>query len=143
MKILKRGLSSFLKDPSIIFDKKKQTIKLHFDMFHGFGNLDKAINLLPKKDQKDFFNFVSKKTWHSGHCIFFSNNPEIVERFYQDLFGWLFNCEKVFGFKNLIGYDTQRIYSFLTERYMPFWFEKYARVIYWPWVYYDISKPKN
>ena len=36
--------------------------------------------------------------------------------------------------------DTQRIYSFLTERYTPFWFNKYAKVKYWPWVYCDITK---
>ena len=143
MKILKRGIRSLLKDPRILFDKEKQTIKLHFDMFHGYGNLDKAIELLPDKDKLDFINYVSSNTLLSGHCIFFSNNPQIVEKFYQDLFGWLFKCEKVFGFKNLIGYDTQRIYSFLTERYMPFWFEKYSKVKFWPWVYCDITKIKS
>ena len=35
MKMLKRGFKNLLKDPSIIFDKKKQNVKLHFDMSHG------------------------------------------------------------------------------------------------------------
>ena len=51
MKVMKKGLRSFLKDPRILFDKKKQTIKLHFDMFHGYGKLDKAIDLLNKNDR--------------------------------------------------------------------------------------------
>ena len=31
-------------DPSILNQKQKQNIKLHFDMHHGFGVLDKAID---------------------------------------------------------------------------------------------------
>ena len=140
MKLIKRGYKSIINDPSIIFNKKKHTIKLHFDMFHGYGNLEKASNALPKKDRNDFMNFVTSKSWLSGHCIFFSNNVDLLNKFYGDLFSWLFECEKIFGFKDLVGYDTQRIYSFLTERYMPFWFSKYAKTLTWPWVFCDITK---
>ena len=140
MKLIKRGYKSIINDPSIIFNKKKHTIKLHFDMFHGHGNLEKASNALPEKDRNDFMNFVTSKSWLSGHCIFFSNNADLLNKFYQDLFSWLFECEKIFGFKDLVGYDTQRIYSFLTERYMPFWFSKYAKTLTWPWVFCDITK---
>ena len=103
------------------------------------GNLEKAANLLPEKDKKDFIAYVSSKTWLIGHCIFISKNKNIMDRFYNDLFSWLSNCEKIFGFKSN-NYDTKRIYSFLTERYMPFWFEKYAKVLTWPWVFFDISR---
>ena len=109
-------------------------------MFHGYGNLEKASKALPDKDRNDFMNFVSSRTWLSGHCIYFSNNADLLNKFYRDLFNWLFDCEKVFGFKDLVGYDTQRIYSFLTERYMPFWFNKYAKTLTWPWVFCDITK---
>ena len=139
MKLIKRGFRSLLKDPSIFFNKNKQSIKLHFDMNHGHGNLEIAMNLLPEKDKKDFIDYVSTKTWLIGHCIFISKNKKIMDRFYNDLFSWLSNCEKIFGFESN-NYDTKRIYSFLTERYMPFWFEKYAKVLTWPWVFFDISK---
>ena len=56
--------------------------------------------------------------------------------FFKVLVEWLFKCEKVFGL-DLQGYDTQRIYSFLTERYMPFWFRKYSKTIEWPWIFSD------
>jgi hypothetical protein len=108
-------------------------------MHHGHGNLEKAANLLPEKDKKDFIDYVSSKTWLIGHCIFISKNKKLMDRFYTDLFTWLFECEKIFGFDSN-SYDTKRIYSFLTERYMPFWFEKYSKVLTWPWVYFDISK---
>ena len=139
MKLIKRGFKSLLKDPSIFFNKDKQSIKLHFDMSHGHGNLEKAANLLPEKDKKDFIAYVSSKTWLIGHCIFISKNKKLMNEFYSDLFSWLFECEKIFGFDSN-SYDTKRIYSFLTERYMPFWFEKYSKVLTWPWVYFDISK---
>ena len=54
MKIIKRGWKNLAKDPSIFFDNKKQTIKLHFDMHHGFNVLDKAIDKLDLKDRKHF-----------------------------------------------------------------------------------------
>ena len=44
-KFLKRNLKND-KKPSLFFDSKKRNIKFHFDMMHGEGNLDKAINLL-------------------------------------------------------------------------------------------------
>ena len=138
MKLIKRGFRSIINDPSIFFNKKKQNVKLHFEMFHGYDNLHKAINVMPKKDKSDFLDYITQNTMLSGHCIFMSNNTKLINNFYSDLFDWLFKCEDVFGF-DLKGYDTQRIYSFLTERYMPFWFNKYAKVKYWPWIYCDIS----
>ena len=45
MKIIKE-MEKFGKRSSIFFDNSKQTIKLHFDMHHGFNVLDKAINKL-------------------------------------------------------------------------------------------------
>ena len=111
-------------------------------MSHGYGNLEKAASLLPDKDKDDFLKYVSTKTWLIGHCIFISKNKELMNLFYNDLFSWLSKCEEVFGFKST-SYDTKRIYSFLTERYMPYWFEKYSKVITWPWIFFDISKFEN
>ena len=58
MKILKHGFKNLLKDPTIIFDQKKQTIKLHFDMCHGYGNIDLAIDVMHSKDKEDFKKFM-------------------------------------------------------------------------------------
>ena len=142
MKLIKRGFRSLLKDPTIFFNEKKQSIKLHFDMNHGYGNLEKAASVLPETERNDFLNYVSSKTWLIGHCIFISKNKKIMNAFYNDLFTWLEKCERIFGFDST-SYDTKRIYSFLTERYMPFWFEKYSKVLTWPWVFFDISKYEN
>ena len=35
-------------------------------------------------------------------------------------FPWLEECEKIFGFDKLKGYDTTRLYAYLSERYLSF-----------------------
>ena len=139
MKVLKRGLKNLIKDPSIIFNKKKQTIKLHFDMFHGYGNIDLAINVMHSKDKEDFKKFIYESTSFNPHIVFISK-PKIADKWFSDLFSWLEKCEKIFGFKDLKGYDSKRLYAYLAERYLSFWFKKYTKSIDWPLVFIDTEK---
>tara|TARA_B100001063_G_C16762022_1_gene556473 strand:+ start:1637 stop:2446 length:810 start_codon:yes stop_codon:yes gene_type:complete len=139
MKMIKRGLRNILKDPSILFIKRKQTIKLHFDMHHGYGILDKAINCMNNKDREDFRKFVSETSIFNPHIMCISKKP-ILKKWFHDLFDWLFKCERVFGLKNLVGYDQQRLYAYFAERYLPFWFNKYSKVKESNWTFYDPLK---
>ena len=107
-------------------------------MHHGYGNLDKAIDLLDDDDKKDFRNFVNNNTNFNPHIMFISK-AEIVDKWFQDLFDWLFECEKIFGFDKLHGYDTQRLYAYLGERYLSFWFKKNSNYLTWPLIFRDIS----
>ena len=50
----------------------------------------------------------------------------------------LFWC-KVFGFSKLSGYDTQRLYAYLAERYLSFWFKKHTNYLNWPWTLVDFD----
>ena len=34
----------------ILFNDRKHTVKLHFQMYHGYENLDKAIRKLPLEE---------------------------------------------------------------------------------------------
>ena len=61
MKFLKKGAKLIIKNPSYLFNQNKRNIKFHFDIFHGYGNLEKAINLLEKEDRNDFYNFVQSR----------------------------------------------------------------------------------
>ena len=58
IKIIKRGWKNLLKDPFILFNKDKENIALHFDMHHGYGNLDLAIEEVQEQDKKEFRKFV-------------------------------------------------------------------------------------
>jgi len=119
--------------------KKKHTIKLHFDMFHGYGNLDKAINLLNENEKKDFEEYVNTRTSFSANVMYLSNNAIIVDKFYENLFTWLEKCEQIFDIKDTNVYGLRRMYTFLAERYASFWFEKYSKVKYSPWLFRDFT----
>ena len=55
---MKRGLWSLIRNPSALF-KSKRNIRFHFDMWHGNGNLDKAIDLLDN-ERADFRKYTQK-----------------------------------------------------------------------------------
>ena len=136
MKMIKRGFKSIIKKPSIFFDEKKRTLAFHFDMHHGHGNLKKAIDLIDNEDKLEFSNFVNTSTSYNPHIMFIAK-PKIVEQWFNTLFPWLLRCEKEFGFRELQGYDTQRLYAYLAERYLSFWFQKYTKFKEWPWIFID------
>ena len=139
MKMLKRGFKNLIEDPLIFFNKDKHSVKLHFDMHHGYGNISKAANLLPEDDKNEFLKYIS--TSNSFHPnIMFIAKPEVANRWFNALFPWLIKCEEVFGFKNLQGYDTHRLYAFLAERYLSFWFRKYTYFTTWPWSFFEIKE---
>ena len=139
MKFIKKDFSKFVRNPSLLFDKNKRNIKFHFDLMHGDGNLDKAIKLLDDPDQKDFSEFVNREVSFNPHNMFICKNYKILEKYYNAVFPWLERCEAEFGF-DLEGYGLKRIYGFLAERYMSFWFQKYTKYKTLPIVFKDISE---
>ena len=56
MKLIKKAHRNILRDPFILFNKKKHTIKLHFDMFHMYDGLIKASSVMTGKQQESFLN---------------------------------------------------------------------------------------
>jgi len=139
MKLIKRGWRNWIRNPLILLDVKKHNIKLQFDMFHGYGLLDEAVNLL-KKEQKDAFkSFLNNNIEFNPHIMVISKKT-ILNRWFSDLFEWLFNCEKLFGFEKLVGYDKGRLYAYLAERYLSFWFNHFYNSKSHPWLFYDTIK---
>ena len=70
----------------------------------------------------------------------FISKKEILNKWFESVFGWLSECEKIFGFNELKGYDQSRLYAFLAERYLSFWFKKYTQYLPWSWSFFDITK---
>ena len=136
-KLLKRGLKNIIFKPSILFNKKQRNIKLHFDMHHGHGVIDKAIDFLKYEDQIDFKKFIDQNTKFNPHIMFISKK-KIIDKWFSDLFDWLFKCEEEFGFKNLKNYETGRLYAYLAERYLSFWFQKYTKYKVHPWRFINV-----
>jgi len=143
MKFIKKGLKFFVKRPLTIFNKKKRNINFHFDFMHGENNLDRAINLLDLQDQNDFRNFVKSEVSFNPHNMFICKSKEKLKDYYETIFPWLEKCEKLFGFENLKGFGKIRIYGFLAERFMSYWFKKNTKSITIPITFYDIRENLN
>ena len=137
-KFIKKNLKTMILNPKLFLSKKKRNIKFHFDMMHGRGNLNKAIGLLDHNDREDFNYFVNTEVSFNPHNMFICNSKKILFQYYDVIFPWLERCEKVFGF-NLSGYDMQRIYGFLAERFMSFWFKKNTKFKTMPIIFKDIT----
>ena len=75
--------------------------------------------------------------------MFICKSKKKLKSYYEDLFPWLEKCEKLFGFKNLQGFSKIRIYTFLAERFMPYWFRKNSKSTTMPIIFYDIRKDLN
>ncbi len=138
MKIIKHGMRSFLINPKYFF-KKHRNLKLHFDSFHGFGNLKKAIDLLDSNERDDFRLFMENNNSYNRGNMFISKSKELIKEYYKSIFPWLLKCEKVFGFQNQ-SYGGKRIYAFLAERYLSYWFKKYSKVTTWPIIFYNLNQ---
>ena len=105
-------------------------------MFHGYGLIEKAIDVMDSKDKKEFKNFVFNSNEFNPHIMFVAK-PKIINLWFKDLFHWLDNCEIVFGFEKLKGYETKRLYAYLAERYLPYWFKKYSSCLEWSYIFLD------
>jgi len=136
-KVFKHGKKIFIKNPLLFFDKNKITIKVHFDMYHGYGNLDKAINVMDKKHREKFRNFVNNKIEFNPYNMFICKNKQILFEYYKTIFPWLKNCESVFGFDLGEKYGKKRIYGFLAERFLSYWFSTYTKALNWPIIFKD------
>ena len=137
-KLLKHGLWSLIRNPSALI-KSKRNIRFHFDMWHGNGSLDKAIDLLNDNDREDFRKYTRENISFSTGNMFVCRSKKIINNYYESLFPWLQRCEKVFGF-DLKGYGNIRVYAFLGERYQSFWFNKYTKPLLWPVIFYDTAR---
>ena len=63
--------------------------------------------------------------------IFFCKSKKLMNDYFNSVFSWLERCENEFGFE-LKGYSLKRLYAFLAERYLSYWFQKYSKYKTWP-----------
>ena len=139
-KFMKHNFKKMILNPNLFFFKSKRNILFHFDMMHGDGNLEKAINLLDLKEREGFKKFVNNEVAFNPHNMFICKNKEILFSYYDSVFPWLRRCEEVFGFENLNTYGLKRIYGFLAERYLSYWFKKYTKYKTLPILFKDLSE---
>lgn len=134
-KLVKRGWRNILKKPKLIINHQNISIKEQFDLHHGYGVLEKAAELLNDEFRKDFLSYINDNNFLNPHIMFISKK-KIINDYFKIQFEWLSRCEKIFGF-DLKNYDQIRLYAFLAERFLPFWFKKKTKFIEWPWIFYE------
>ena len=139
MKFLKNGFPLVVSNPKVLFNEKARNIKFHFDLMHGRNNLDKAIDLLNRENKDDFRNFVNNEVSFNPHNMFICKSKKLLSSYYKEIFPWLEKCEQLFGFEGLKGYGLIRIYGFLAERFMSYWFKKNVKFKELPILFHDIS----
>jgi hypothetical protein len=137
MKIFKNNFSFIFKKPSLLINKC--TIKDHFYLNHGEFFLDNAIKLLEPNEQEKFHDYLNLCQFNP-HNLFICKDFNLLNRFYSKIFEWLFKCEDTFKEFDLNTYGKKRIYGFLAERYLPFWFKENSKTLDWPYTYFDTNK---
>ena len=60
---------------------------------------------------------MKEKNEFNPHIMFIAK-PKIINEWFENLFTWLHKCEDVFDLNHLGGYDTGRIFAYLSERYL-------------------------
>jgi len=136
MKLLKKARKNIFKDPLILFNKKKHTINLHFDMFHLYGGLTKAASVMSKNEQGKFLNYINQETEYFPFSIFILKRDKFDE-LCQSTFEWISNCEQIFDIKNFNSYGQIRFFDFLAERYFSFWIKNNTNYKICPFVFID------
>ena len=124
-----------------LLTKKRHNLYDHFSIFHGEKYLLKAISLLKKNEKIDFLEFL--KTYNfNAHNMFCVKNSLILKKFYEEIFDWLFACEKAFDMDKLYGYEVRKL-GFLAELYLNFYFLKNYKVYECDYVFYDTHQLKK
>ena len=136
IKLLKKARKNIFKDPLILFNKKKHTINLHFDMFHLYGGLTKAASVMRKNEQDKFLNYINQETEYFPFSIFILKRDKFDE-LCQSTFEWISNCEQIFDIKNFNSYGQIRFFDFLAERYFSFWIKNNTNYKICPFVFID------
>ena len=58
---------------------------------HYEGNLNKAIELIDRKDKSDFIEYLNTETSINLWNLFCCRSPKLLGNWYETVFNWLFN----------------------------------------------------
>ena len=85
---------------------------------------------------------MTSETSFNPHNMFICKT-EILKNYYDIIFPWLEKCENIFDFNNSNEYGLKRIYGFLAERFLSYWFTKNYKIKEFPIIGKDLSDYKD
>ena len=100
------------------------------------------IELLDDENREDFRKWVNTAGSFNANNVFICKSHSLYNDYCKSLFNWLERCEEIFGFDPKRSYSRIRVYAFLAERYLSYWFKKNSNYILWPMKFHDITNDK-
>ena len=91
---------------------------------------------MSSENKRGFNQYLNGYILHP-YNMFVCRNTKILNQYYNEIFPWLFKCEEIFKNFKLKGYEKKRIYGFLAERYMPYWFIKNFKTTTCPITFFE------
>jgi hypothetical protein len=100
------------------------------------------IQYLPPPESYDFLEFLKSRTHLSAHGMYISK-VKIINRYSKLIFEWFLKCENIINKNNNLPLiKNSRIFQYINERFLDYWFSKYYKVLRWPMVMYNENKNK-
>jgi hypothetical protein len=125
--------------------KYKTTVLDQFAQSLGpFGKdlIFEIIQYLPTSESYDFLEFLKKRTHLSAHGMYISR-VKIINQYSNLIFEWFLKCENIINKNNNLPLiKNSRIFQYINERFLDYWFSKYYKVLRWPIIMYNEKKNK-
>jgi hypothetical protein len=125
--------------------KYKTTVLDQFAQSLGpFGKdlIFEIIKYLPPSESYDFLEFLKSRTHLSAHGMYISK-VKIINRYSKLIFEWFLKCENIINKNNNLPLiKNSRIFQYINERFLDYWFSKYCKVLRWPMIMYNKNKNK-
>ena len=68
---------------------------------------------------------------------------KIINRYSNLIFEWFLKCENIINKNNNLPLiNNSRIFQYINERFLDYWFSKYYKVLRWPMIMYNLDKNK-
>ena len=125
--------------------KYKTTVLDQFAQSLGpFGKdlIFEIIQYLPASESYDFLEFLKSRTNLSAHGMYISK-VKIINQYSNLIFEWFLKCEDIINKNNNLPLiKNSRIFQYINERFLDYWFSKYSKVLRWPMIMYNLDKNK-
>jgi len=125
--------------------KYKTTVLDQFAQTLGpFGKdlIFEIIQYLPTSESYDFLEFLKTRTYLSAHGMYISK-VKIINQYSNLIFEWFLKCENIINKNNNLPLiNNSRIFQYINERFLDYWFSKYYKVLRWPMIMYNLDKNK-
>ena len=144
IKILKNILLFPFKRDINLLNLKTSVFDQFAESLGPFGKdlILQIIQHLPTSERYDFLHFLKTRKFLSAHGMYISKKA-IINHYSSVIFKWFLKCEQIINKNNNLPLiKNARVFQYINERFLDYWFNKYYRVLRWPIIMYNENKNK-